>query len=58
MTTSLRDMNCEGRWEGDESTEYRVEYRANVLLIAFDSLHLRGLRYRRARSDSVFVLKL
>lgn len=51
MTLCLREMKSEveGRTQGNECTAEEdtgsVEYRANILLIALDSLHLWGLRY-------------
>lgn len=44
---------------GDEGGQGdSVEYRANVLLVAFNSLHLRGLRQSCSTSQILFVLNL
>ncbi len=44
---------------GDDGGQgHSVEYRANVPLVAFNSLHLRGLGQSCSCSQILFVLKL
>lgn len=44
---------------GDEGGQgHSVEYRANVPLVAFNSLHLRGLGQSCSSSQILFVLNL
>ena len=48
----MDEIGDEGR-QGDS-----VEYRANVPLVLFNSLHLRGFRQRCSSSQILFVLNL
>ena len=64
--TATVDMGIGEIWEEDVSENDRrcggqghsMEYRANVLLIAFNSLHVWGLGYSCASSQILFVLNL
>lgn len=58
----LRRLTMRGKWREDcgwgEGRGHSVEYRANVPLVLFNSLHLGGLRQRSSSSQIFFVMNL